>query len=172
MPDFRLRKMMLFSETIHHENGPPPPTPRRRAIVAVVANPFAGTWQEDLRSAMDDLKPLGLQMTDELISALGGSEGIDGYGRPRLPARAASWNIPPCGMCPAAIRCASGGEAKAIVPSAMKVGGPGTRSISRLATSTPPMCEAISTPWRCAFPTPRAPARSCSRWRCPGPPHP
>ena len=56
MPDFRLRKMMLFSETIHHENGPPPATPRRRAaIVAVVANPFAGTWQEDLQSAMDDL---------------------------------------------------------------------------------------------------------------------
>ena len=77
MPDFRLRKMMLFSETIHHENGPPPATPRRRAaIVAVVANPFAGTWQEDLQSAMDDLKPLGLQMTDELISALGGADGI------------------------------------------------------------------------------------------------
>ena len=38
MPDFRLRKMMLFSETIHHENGPPPATQRRRAaIVAVVA---------------------------------------------------------------------------------------------------------------------------------------
>ena len=85
MPDFRLRKMMLFSETIHHENGPPPATPRRRAaIVAVVANPFAGTWQEDLQSAMDDLKPLGLQMTDELISALGGADGIDGYGKAAL----------------------------------------------------------------------------------------
>ena len=85
MPDFRLRKMMLFSETIHHENGPPPAAPRRRAaILAVVANPFAGTWQEDLQSAMDDLKPLGLQMTDELITALGGVDGIDGYGKAAL----------------------------------------------------------------------------------------
>ena len=59
MPNFRLRKMMLFSETIHHENGPPPAIPRRRgAIVAIVANPFAGTWQADLRSSMDALKPL------------------------------------------------------------------------------------------------------------------
>ena len=31
MPEFRLRKTMLFSETIHHENGPPPAQPRRRA---------------------------------------------------------------------------------------------------------------------------------------------
>ena len=43
MPEFRLRKTMLFSETIIHENGPPPEQPRRRAaIVAIVANPFAG----------------------------------------------------------------------------------------------------------------------------------
>lgn len=85
MPEFRLRKTMLFSETIHHENGPPPAQPRRRAaIVAIVANPFAGVWEEDLQSAMDDLKPLGLQMTDELIAALGGIEGIDGYGKAAL----------------------------------------------------------------------------------------
>ena len=76
MPHFRLRKMMLFSETIHHENGPPPAKPRRRAaIVAIVANPFAGVWQEDLQSAMDDLKPLGLQMTDELIEAAQAANG-------------------------------------------------------------------------------------------------
>ena len=47
MPDFTLRKTISFVETIHHENGPPPETPRRRAaIVAVVANPFAGEWHE------------------------------------------------------------------------------------------------------------------------------
>ena len=128
MPDFRLRKMMLFSETIHHENGPPPATPRRRAaVVAVVANPFAGTWQEDLQSAMDDLKPLGLQMTDELITALGGADGIDGYGKAALAGEGgelehtALWHVP--GGYSMRERL---GEAKAIVPSAMKVGGPGT----------------------------------------------
>ena len=101
MPDFRLRKMMLFSETIHHENGPPPANPRRRgAIVAIVANPFAGTWQADLRSSMDVLKPLGLEMTDELIDALGGVDSIDGYGKAALAGEGgelehtALWHVP------------------------------------------------------------------------------
>ena len=128
MPEFKLRKMMTFVETIHHENGPPPPEPRRRAaIVAVVANPFANAWQDDLQSAMDDLKPLGLQMTDALIDALGGIDEIDGYGKAALAGEGgelehtALWHVP--GGYAMRERL---GEAKAIVPSAMKVGGPGT----------------------------------------------
>jgi hypothetical protein len=128
MPEFKLRKMMTFVETIHHENGPPPPEPRRRAaIVAVVANPFANVWQDDLQSAMDDLKPLGLQMTDALIDALGGIDEIDGYGKAALAGEGgelehtALWHVP--GGYAMRERL---GEAKAIVPSAMKVGGPGT----------------------------------------------
>ena len=128
MPDFTLRKMMTFIETIHHENGPVGDQPRcRAAIVAIVANPFAGVWQEDLQSAMDDLKPLGLQMTDALIDALGGIGGIDGYGKAALAGEGgelehtALWHVP--GGYAMRERL---GEAKAIVPSAMKVGGPGT----------------------------------------------
>ena len=128
MPEFQLRKMMLFSETIHHENGPPPDSPRRRAaIVAIVGNPFAGSWQADLQSSMDALKPLGLEMTDELIDALGGIEGIDGYGKAALAGEGgelehtALWHVP--GGYSMRERL---GAAKAIVPSAMKVGGPGT----------------------------------------------
>ncbi len=127
MPDFTLRKMMTFIETIHHENGPVGDQPRcRAAIVAVVANPFAGIWQEDLQSAMDDLKPLGIQMTDSLIDALGGIGGIDGYGKAALAGEGgelehtALWHVP--GGYAMRERL---GEAKAIVPSAMKVGGPG-----------------------------------------------
>ena len=128
MPKFQLRKMMLFSETIHHENGPPPKSPRRRvAIVAIVSNPFAGSWQADLQPSMDALKPLGLEMTDELIDALGGIEGIDGYGKAALAGEdgelehTALWHVP--GGYSMRERL---GAAKAIVPSAMKVGGPGT----------------------------------------------
>ena len=128
MPDFTLRKMMTFVETIHHENGPVVDQPRcRAAIVAIVANPFAGVWQEDLQFAMDDLKPLGLQMTDALIDALGGTGGIDGYGKAALAGEGgelehtALWHVP--GGYAMRERL---GEAKAIVPSAMKVGGPGT----------------------------------------------
>ena len=84
-------------------------------------------WK-DLQSAMDDLKPLGLQMTDELISALGGADGIDGYGKAALAGEGgelehtALWHVP--GGYSMRERL---GEAKAIVPSAMKVGGMGAR---------------------------------------------
>ncbi len=129
MPDFPLRKTMIFIEDIHHEGGPPPAIPRRRAaIVALVKNPFAGRYVADLQSAMDDLKPLGLMMTDRLIEAMGGIEGIDGYGKAGLAGEGgelehtALWHVP--GGYAMRERL---GEAKAIVPSAMKVGGPGTR---------------------------------------------
>ena len=129
MPDFPLRKTMIFIEDIHHDGGPPPTLPRRRAaIVALVKNPFAGSYTEDLQPAMDDLKPLGLMMTDRLIEAMGGIDGIDGYGKAALAGEAgelehtALWHVP--GGYAMRERL---GEARAIVPSAMKVGGPGTR---------------------------------------------
>ncbi len=129
MPDFPLRKTSTIVENIHHENGPVASTPRRRgAVVAIVKNPFSGAYHEDLQSAMEDLKPLALAMTKMLIEALGGREGIDGYGKAALCGEdgevehAALWHV-------------AGGYgmreylevAKAIVPSAMKVGGVGSR---------------------------------------------
>ncbi|MDU9002367.1 amino acid synthesis family protein [Sedimentitalea todarodis] len=129
MPDFTLRKTMLFIEDIHHDGGPAPAQPRRRAaIVALVRNPFAGGHTADLQSAMDDLKPLGLQMTDRLIEAMGGPDGIDGYGKASLVGEGgelehtALWHVP--GGYAMRERL---GEAKAIVPSSMKMGGVGTR---------------------------------------------
>ena len=127
MTDFPIRKTQLFLETIFHEGGPIPETPRMRAaIVAVVSNPFASGYHDDLQSAMDDLKPLGLMMTDELIDALGGIEGIEGYGKAGLAGEdgelehTALWHVP--GGYAMRERL---GEAKAIVPSSMKVGATG-----------------------------------------------
>ena len=129
MPDFPIRKTMVFVEDIRHEGGPPPAVAGRRpAIVAVVANPFAGRYVADLQPAMEDLKPLGLALTDRLIAAMGGRAGIDGYGKAALVGEAgelehaALWHVP--GGYAMRERL---GEAKAIVPSAMKVGGPGCR---------------------------------------------
>lgn len=129
MPDFPIRKTMVFLETTHHDGGPPPATPRRRAaMVAIVMNPFAGRYVPDLQSAMDDLKPLALMMTDALIDALGGRDGIDGYGKAGLAGEGgelehtALWHV--AGGYGMRERL---GRALAIVPSAMKVGGVGTR---------------------------------------------
>ncbi|WP_435228805.1 amino acid synthesis family protein [Pseudopelagicola sp. nBUS_20] len=129
MPEFILRKTMIFIEDIHHDGGPIQKQPRRRAaIVALVKNPFVGVFEDDLQSAMDDLKPLGLVMTDRLVEAMGGVDGIDGYGKAGLVGEAgelehtALWHVPGGYAMRARL-----GEAKAIVPSSMKIGGVGSR---------------------------------------------
>lgn len=126
MPDFPIRKIALFTEEIFHEGGPVAKQPRRRAAaLAVVRNPFAGHYVEELQPAMDVLKPLGLLLTDRLIEALGADpKAIDSYGKGAIIGTAgeiehgALWHVPG-GY---AMRERLGG-AKAIVPSAMKVGG-------------------------------------------------
>jgi len=129
MHDFRLRKTMIFIEEIHHDGGADARQTRQRAaIVALVRNPFAGVYHQDLQLAMEGLKPLGLMMTDKLIAALGGIEGIDGYGKAAMAGEdgelehTAMWHVP--GGYAMRDRL---GAAKAIVPSAMKIGGVGTR---------------------------------------------
>lgn len=129
MPEFPVRKIVTVVEEIRHDGGPRPAGPRvRAAVLALVGNPFAGRYVADLQPAMEDLKPLGLEMTERLIAALGGLEGIDGYGKAALAGEGgelehtALWHVPGGYAMRARL-----GEAKAIVPSAMKVGGPGTR---------------------------------------------
>lgn len=129
MPSFPLRKICTVVEEILHERGPPPTTPRRRAAaIAVVGNPFAEGYFDELEGAMDELKPLGLTLTDKLIDALGGIGGIDGYGKGAIVGAAgelehgALWHVPG-GY---AMRERLGG-AMAIVPSSKKVGAVGAR---------------------------------------------
>ena len=125
-----VRKFVIGVEEIFHEGGPPAATPLRRgAIIAVIRNPFAGRYVEEIAGFMDDLKPLGLAMAQQLIQALGGDpKAIQGYGKGAIVGAAgelehgALWHVPG-GY---AMREALGG-AKAIVASAKKVGGPGTR---------------------------------------------
>ena len=126
MPDFPLRRLTLQIEEIHHEGGSTG-TPRLRgAILAVTKNPFSGMFEPDLQPAMEDLKPLGLMMTDRLIAALGGIDGIDGYGKGAMigaggeAEHGALWHVP--GGYAMRERL---GESRAIVPSAMKVAAMG-----------------------------------------------
>ena len=129
MPEFTLRKLVTVAEDIHHDGGAIAQAPRRRAaVLALVRNPFAGRYVEHLQTGMEDLKPLGLMMTDRLIEAMGGIEGIDGYGKAGLAGEAgelehtALWHVP--GGYAMRERL---GQARAIVPSSMKQGGVGTR---------------------------------------------
>ncbi len=127
MAQFRLRKMTVVFDEIHHEGGPDAEVPRLRgAVLAVVSNPFAGRYAPDLQPAMEDLKPLGTAMAEKLIAALGGKDGIDAYGKGAIVGSAgelehgALWHAPGgYGMRDIL------GNPKAIVPSTKKVGGMG-----------------------------------------------
>jgi hypothetical protein len=130
MPDVDVRKKLTALEEIFHEGGPPARAPlRRAAALAVIRNPFAGSYREEIAGFMDDLKPLGMEMARSLVAALGGDAGrVQGYGKGAIVGSAgelehgALWHVPG-GY---AMREVLGG-AKAIVPSTKKVGGPGTR---------------------------------------------
>lgn len=130
MPEVRIRKIATAIEEIHHEGGPPAETPLLRgAAMAVIENPFAGRYVEDIQPFMEDLKPLGLDLAKRLLALLGGDPArIEGYGKAALVGAAgelehgALWHSPG-GY---AMREVLGG-AKAIVPSSKKVGGVGAR---------------------------------------------
>ena len=130
MPEVRVRKKLTIVEEIFHEGGPPVSRPLRRAAsLAVIHNPFAGKYVEDIAGFMDDLKPLGLEMAKSLITILGGNpRSVEGYGKGAIVGtggeleHGALWHVPGgYGM-----RELLGG-AKAIVASTKKVGPPGTR---------------------------------------------
>ena len=72
MPDVVVRKRALIVEEIFHEGGPPAVVPLRRgAALAVIRNPFAGRYVENISGFMDDLSPLGVEMATALVKALG-----------------------------------------------------------------------------------------------------
>ena len=125
-----IRKVQTTVEEVFHEGGPLAATPLKVGAVAmVIANPFAGRYVENLQPYMEELKPVGLEMAQRLIDALGGdAQKISGFGKASLVGgggeseHGALWHVPG-GYAMRELL----GDAKAIVPSAKKVGGPGAR---------------------------------------------
>ncbi len=130
MPDVVVRKTVVTVDEIFHEGGPVAEVPLRRATAcSVIHNPFANHYVEDITGFINDLKPLGLNMAQSLIDALGGNPTVvEGYGKGAIVGEAGELEH-------AALWHAPGGysmrellpNTKAIVPSTKKVGGPGTR---------------------------------------------
>lgn len=125
-----VRKLQTTVEEIFHEGGPVVSTPLLvGAVAAVIANPFAGRYVEELQPYMETLKPFGLDLSRRLIAALGGdARRISGFGKGAIVGGAgelehgALWHVPG-GYAMRELL----GDAKAIVPSTKKVGGPGAR---------------------------------------------
>lgn len=129
MPDIILRKTVLSREDIFHEGGPAPTKPLLRgAVMAIIANPFAGRFEPEIQHFMEDLKPLGLEMATKLAAHLGGPGAIEGYGKGAIVGsdgeleHGALWHVPG-GYAMRELL----GDARAIVPSTKKVGGVGAR---------------------------------------------
>jgi len=123
------RRIHLETEEIRHEFGPVRAKPLLRGtIAAVLTNPYAGRYVEDIMPMMKALEPLGIDLAKRLADALGGPKMIEGYGKGAIIGsdgeleHGALWHVPG-GYAMREIL----GNAKAIVPSAKKVGGPGTR---------------------------------------------
>ncbi len=125
-----VRKVQTTVEEVFHEGGPLAAKPLRQgAVVAVIRNPYAGRYVDDILPMMEALKPLGLEMSQRLIAAMGVSpREIEGFGKGAIVGAAgelehgALWHVPG-GYAMRELL----GDAKAIVPSTKKVGGPGTR---------------------------------------------
>ena len=149
-----IRRTFTHVEAIFHEFGPPGAVPLRRgAIGAVLANPFAGRYVEDILPMMDALQPVGIAMARQLLAAMDlPAERIESYGKGAIVGAAgelehgALWHVPGGyamrellgwkgdrnayvqGTAQAAAHGSAPqpGNALAIVPSTKKVGAPGT----------------------------------------------
>ena len=128
-PLVTIRKRSCTVETIVHENGPRPERPLRTvAAVAVVANPYAGRYVQDLTEFMAALRPLGRILASEASEALGGPEQIGAYGKGAVVGtdgeleHAAVWHEAGGWAMRAVL-----GEPKAMVPSAKAVAATGYR---------------------------------------------
>lgn len=78
----KIRKKNLTVETTYHELGPAPATPLKMAAAcAVIANPYAGRYVEDLLPFMQELRSLGHDLATELVETLGGKDQIQVYSK-------------------------------------------------------------------------------------------
>ena len=124
-----IRKVKLDVEEVFHEGGPRASFPLRIAVAtAVVANPYAGKYVEDLLPFMQELRALGAELSEQLIHALGGAKNVQAYGKGAIVGedgeleQGAVWHEAGGWAMREAL-----GNPKAIVPAAKTIGGPGCR---------------------------------------------
>jgi len=125
----KIRKLVTFLEETRREmeRDVSPPV-RRAAAVAVIANPCAGRFVEDLSELIDIGEELGALLSERAVAALGiPGERVESYGKAAAVGEngelehAAALLHPKLG---APVRKALG-KGAALIPSSKKRGGPG-----------------------------------------------
>lgn len=125
----QIRKIvMIVDETLTEMGQAVSPPVRRAAALAVIENPFAGMYVEDLTPMMDMGEELGRILSQKAVAALGIDGGqVEGYGKAALVGEngemehAAALLHPKMGT-PVRKTLTKGA---ALIPSSKKRGGPG-----------------------------------------------
>ncbi len=125
-----IRKTMVLVEETRKEMGQPIDPPTRRAVaIAVIANPFAGDYVEDLEPLMEIGAELGGALGERAVAALGiAPAAAESYGKAALVGERGELEHAAAILHPrlgAPLRKAVG-KGAALVPSSKKRGGPGT----------------------------------------------
>jgi hypothetical protein len=123
-----IRKLVTMIDEVRLEMGRPvDPATRRVVVAAILTNPFAGRYVEDLSELIEASVDLSTLLSTTAVSQLGGAT-VHSYGKGAIVGsrgeleHAAALLHPKFGN---PLREACGGG-KAIIPSAKKRGGPGT----------------------------------------------
>ncbi|MFN4278067.1 MAG: amino acid synthesis family protein [Ferrovibrio sp.] len=130
MVSVEVRRIVCITDEIFHDGGAKAAKPPRRGVIgALVKNPYAGRYVEDITPMMDALKPVGVELTRRLVAALGGNpKEIEAYGKGAIVGaggeleHGALWHVPGGYSMREVL-----GDAKAIVPSTTKLAGVGSR---------------------------------------------
>ena len=122
-----IRKLVTVVEEVLADGGRPARRATRKvAAVAVIQNPCAGRFVEDLAPLIDAGEELGALLSKRATEALGAQ--AESFGKAAIVGEAGEYEHAAALLHPklgAPLRAAIGGG-KAIIPSAKKLGGPGT----------------------------------------------
>lgn len=128
--DITIRKIVTIVEDVCMDGKKAVPKAYKKcAVMAVIKNPFAGEYVEDLSLLTDVGEYMGGMLTQRAVAAMGlAPEAVESYGKGAIIGmngeleHGAAILHPKLGK---PMREAIGGG-KAIIPSAKKMGGPGT----------------------------------------------
>ncbi|HEY8016876.1 MAG TPA: amino acid synthesis family protein [Dongiaceae bacterium] len=125
-----IRKIVVTVEETRHEMGKEIDPPTRKAVAAaVIKNPFAGLYVEDLEELMQIGEELGGLLGEKAVAALGVAPGeIESYGKAAIVGEKGEWEHAAAILHPRLGKPLRAAVEKgaALVPSAKKLGGLGT----------------------------------------------
>nr|WP_116608298.1 amino acid synthesis family protein [uncultured Albidiferax sp.] len=126
----KIRKIIVQVDEVHIEMGQPVNPPTRRALaMAVIANPYAGRYSENLDELITIGEELGGLLGDKCVQALGiAPDAAQSYGKAAIVGEGGELEHAAAILHPklgAPLRKAVE-KGAALVPSAKKIGGLGT----------------------------------------------